>query len=63
MILDFRDVFFAVSALAVGWGCARSGTEEFARAGEEIAKTSMVTIIAIRFFIGPPFSFYMLSLK
>ncbi len=57
-----RFDFFTGCDFVDGCGCARSGDELMARAGEEMPSASVVASIAIRFFIGPPFTLNMLSL-
>ena len=57
-----RFDFFTGCDFVDGCGCARSGEELIARAGEEMPSASVVASIAIRFFIGPPFTLNMLSL-
>ena len=58
-----RFDFFTGCDFVDGCGCARSGEELIASAGEEMPSASVVASIAIRFFIGPPFTLNMLSLK
>ena len=57
-----RFDFFAGCDFAEGWGCALSGEVLRARAGEEMPSAKVAASIAIRFFIGPPFTTNMLSL-
>lgn len=57
-----RFDFFTGCDLADGCDCARSGEELIASAGEEMPSANVVASIAIRLFIGPPFTTNMLSL-